>query len=279
MTTITLYHWLVPSGLIIGHLGIAARIAHRWPFLENVSRVLAWVYAGMVVVVWGLRTAEAGHMPMFGTWESALSLALATVAVCCVWELFGRGLMILSPLGALIAGAVLSHGRRFDPTPYALTISERSWVVDVHAILAWAAFAVLAVNNLVALRLVLARGRSEPAEPWLGRALQIGFLLHTGMLVSGSIYKFMLFGQAWSFDPMETMGLATWLVYATLLHMCTLGRWSPRRLAGWCLAAFALLVVSYRAIVYFPPWSTYHILDMDRRIHVGAEELGIGDQE
>ncbi len=63
-----------------------------------------------------------------------------------------------------------------------------------------------------------------------------------------------------------------WLAYGTLLHMQLLAGWEGRRLAVWCLSLFLLLIVSYRGIVYFPAWSTYHIFDMDLRIHVTGVE-------
>ncbi|NIP15989.1 MAG: hypothetical protein GWN02_07605, partial [Gemmatimonadetes bacterium] len=73
---------------------------------------------------------------------------------------------------------------------------------------------------------------------------------------------------AWSFDPIETLGFVAWMAYGTLLHLHLMAGWEGRRLASWCAALFVLLTVSYRAIVYFPPSSTYHIFDMDLRIHV-----------
>ncbi len=92
----------------------------------------------------------------------------------------------------------------------------------------------------------------------------------------GSLYKFLLFGKAWSFDPIETLGFCAWVAYGTLLHMDLMAGWGGRRLAGWCLGTFVLLVVSYRAIVYFPSWSTYHILDMDIRTHVTGDSTRAG---
>ena len=44
------------------------------------------------------------------------------------------------PVACGVAAALVAHGSLYDPTIYALTISERSWVVDIHAIVAWAAF-------------------------------------------------------------------------------------------------------------------------------------------
>ena len=88
------------------------------------------------------------------------------------------------------------------------------------------------------------------------------------MMASGSFYKFLLFGRAWSFDPIETLGLVAWVAYGGLLHMHVFAGWEGRRLAAWSFALFVILVVSYRGIVYFPSWSTYHIFDMDLRMHL-----------
>ncbi len=115
--------------------------------------------------------------------------------------------------------------------------------------------------------LVLRQWGGEAAVRRMAFTLSLGFVLHSAMLASGSLYKFLLFGRTWSFDPIETLGLVAWVAYGTLLHMQLLGGWSGRRLAGWCLALFVLLVISYRGIVYFPSWSTYHIFDVDLRFH------------
>jgi ABC-type uncharacterized transport system permease subunit len=179
-----------------------------------------------------------------------------------------------------VAAAVLAHGLRYDATAYALTISERSWVVNVHAVLAWAAFGDLTVNAALAAARLLRAGRPAEAatgteaaiDSWISASLRVGFLLDSAMLASGSLYKFLLFGEVWTFDPVEVLGLIAWLAYATVLHLHLLGRWEGRRLASWCLVVFVLLVVSYRGLVYFPAWSTYHIFDMDLRVHVTGSE-------
>ena len=265
----SLYGWLALAGLLIGHMGVAAKLLPRLRGLTPLSRWLAHAFTAAVLTAWIARILVAGHLPLFGTYESALSLALATMIAALIWEHRGRRGIVLTPLAALTAGALMAHGRGFDPTPYALTISEASWVVDVHAVVAWAAFGVLAVNGIFALMLLFRKdGNRAVLGRWLVTSLQIGFLLHTGMLVSGSIYKFMLFGTPWSFDPVETLGLVTWLAYGTLLHLNLFAEWHGARLARWCLAIFVILVVSYRGIVYFPAWSTYHIFDMDLRLHV-----------
>lgn len=227
-------------------------------------RLFALIWSVTLAITWGLRTATAGHMPQSGMYESALSLALATVVVAVIWEIRHKGRTIITPLAVLIGSALLSHGERFDPTASALFLSENSWVVDVHGVIAWLAFGVLALSNFLALRIVLGRTEGDDLERPLVKALQLGFLLLTGMIVSGSAYRFILTGTLWSFDPVESMALVVWMAYATLLSMHFFVGWKGKRLAGWTLGLFVLLAISFRTLVYFPPGSTYHNFEQDR---------------
>jgi ABC-type transport system involved in cytochrome c biogenesis permease subunit len=244
--------------------------------LARAATVAGLAGLALSVIAWGIRWWLADHLPLFGTYESSLSLAVAVLlGSALAWSRRPAGAGIW-PVACGASAALVAHGLRFDPTTFALTISERSWVVDVHAVLAWAAFAALTVNAAFALRQLVGRSSGDPRL--LEFSLSLGFVLHTAMMVSGSFYKFLLFGQVWSFDPVETLGFAAWVAYGTLLHMQLFAGWNGRRLAGWCLAVFVLLVVSYRGLVYFPAWSTYHIFDMDLRIHLtGAETVEPGE--
>ena len=218
---------------------------------------------------WISRWIAAGHLPVFGTYESALSLAFF-VAVGAAWAEGRDGRRgALLPFASFVGAAIIAHGLSYDPTVYALTISERSWIVDAHALIAWAAFGVLTLNGAAAWSAL--RSKGEPPRRTgldLGATLHLGFFLHTAMLASGSLYGFLLFGRAWDFDPIETLGITAWLAYGALLHIHLFAGWSDRRLARWCLGVFVLLVVSYRAIVYFPAISAYHIFDVDLRLHI-----------
>ncbi len=259
MAAVRLYDVLLgvcAAGFLLGFL------AWRVPRLARLATVWTWLAFALAALCWCLRWFEAGHWPIFGVWESALSLALAVLAAgAFVW----RSGALPGAVAAGVAAGVLAHSRGYETAVYALTISERSLVVDLHAAVAWAAFGCLTANAGWAVASLLGRREVEGA---LVKTLQWGFFLHTAMLTTGSLYKFMLFGRGWSFDPIETLGLLAWLAYATLLHMQQLAGWGGRRLAGWCVALFVILVVSYRAIVYFPAWSTYHIFDIGLRLHL-----------
>lgn len=266
MTAVRLSQALVFACLGVGVVGLAAWRFAATSWATWLWRALGSAVAGLALAAWGVRWAEAQHLPLFGTYEGALSLVVAVTALgaWAEWRKgWGQG---VSPALALVSAALLAHGLRYDTTPWALTISERSLVVDAHAVIAWAAFAVLALNaGLSALTLWAPADRAAAALPV---TLEWGFFLHTGMLGSGALYRFLLFGRAWAFDPVETLGFVAWLGWGTLLHLHFFARWRDRRLAAWCLGLFVLVVVSYRGIVYFPSWATYHVFDINLREHL-----------
>ena len=98
-----LYSWLVPTGVVIGHVGIAGKILRNFGWLDRVARWMALGWAVVLAITWVLRVRIAGHLPIFGTYESALSLALAVMVSAVVWETVGKGRVVITPLAALTA--------------------------------------------------------------------------------------------------------------------------------------------------------------------------------
>lgn len=274
MVTWTTLAWpLVPLCGVSALVGFASWYRPRSLGLVRTGKILGFVCLFTCCAVWIARWWQAGHLPLFGTYESSLSIAAAVMLAAGLIRPRTSASVGLWPVACAVAAMLLAHGLRFDPTIFPLTISERSWIVDVHALLAWAAFGVLAANTGFALLRLLRGAQVVPrVDRRLATTLSVGFLLHSAMLASGSFYKFLLFGRAWSFDPVETLGLVAWVSYGTLLHLHLFSGWEGRRLAAWCLALFVLLTATYRGIVYFPSWSTYHIFDMNLRMHVVGSE-------
>jgi ABC-type transport system involved in cytochrome c biogenesis permease subunit len=221
-------------------LTCAAVAWRRWS--RGAERGAAACALAFVLAAWVARIVEVDHLPLFGTYESALSLALATTACGALWSFVRRPVAGVGAWSGILTATLLAHGVTFDPTAYALTISERSWVVDLHAFVAWAAFGVLGINAALAALSVLRGPASDEAlaRP-LAFTLSLGFLLHSAMMATGALYKFLLFGRTWSFDPIETLGFAAWISYGTLVHLNLLGGWQGRKLAPWCLLVFVLL--------------------------------------
>jgi len=247
------------DGLVIG-AGVVltlVSLARRSVVLAHRSGQFVAVLA---IAAWALRFWHSGHLPIFGAYESALSLAcFGAVILWLVGLRSGEPLLSLFPAAAAL---LLLHGSRYSREISALTISERGVWVHLHAIFAFCAFG-LGLAIVTAAFLVY-RGRRPPMKRIL-----LGFVtLYALNIMTGSYYRFLLFGSPWSWDPIEAMNLACFLAFTTLVHMVSFRQWSLKRTAGWSIVCFVLLVLAYRLILVFPGWSSYHILDIGLRSHI-----------
>lgn len=55
-------------------------------------------------------------------------------------------------------------------------------------------------------------------EPILWRYLSMAFVAHSCMLFAGAVWAHDAWGRFWTWDPLETWSLLTWLVMALILH-------------------------------------------------------------
>ena len=85
----------------------------------------------------------------------------------------------------------------------------------------------------------------ERLEELMFRSTVFGFITDAIMIAAGSIWAKNLWGSYWSWDPVETWSLLSWLVYGLALHLrITLG-WRGRRLAWLLVFAIIGVLVSF----------------------------------
>ena len=161
--SVTLAMVLLFMGLATGLAGALAGGRTPAGVAGRAADLLGWTSCLVALAAWLVRWWNAGHLPLFGTYESALSLSLAVLlaAVMARRRLAG-GAVLWLPCGATVA-VLIAHGLRYSTQVFALTISERSWWVELHAVIAWAAFGVFLANAGLAV-LVLRRPGDEAAE-------------------------------------------------------------------------------------------------------------------
>jgi len=99
--------------------------------------------------------------------------------------------------------------------------------------------------------ILLMRGRTShdrlaamvPDAPAMARAVWLlfflAFVFHSFMLVAGSVWAHSAWGRYWSWDPLETWTLATWLTLGFILHARATYRKMPESLG------FVLVVASF----------------------------------
>jgi len=82
------------------------------------------------------------------------------------------------------------------------------------------------------------------------RFMGIGIVFESLMLLSGAIWARDAWGRYWSWDPLETWALLTWLALAFALHMRIAARVSPPVGAVLVLCVFAVDFLTFFGIPF-----------------------------
>lgn len=216
----------------------------------------AWLANVLVIVARGL---EAGRLPFRTAFESLLAFAALLGLLGLASGRLRRmrllgGVVLLLILGAL--GAALG---RADVDVAELPPALRSAWFLPHVTAYFAGYACVTVAALFSALALLRPSLQAVAEgsfwhrafgstaldlPALARSwTRGGFLLLSAGLFTGALWAVFAWSDYWSWDPKEGWGLATWLVYAAVLHLHHARERSTRLalaagLLGWGLVAF-----------------------------------------
>lgn len=245
----------------LGLCGLGLYCAAGRPVTWSILAIRSVAAVGFVAVL--VRWVEAGHLPLFGTFENTLT-ASASLLLAAVLTSRRRATTGSWAWAAPWALAMLLHGTRFRMEATPLTISEQSVWVDVHVFFAWIAFASLALASSMAVPRVLGRSfwglEPDAADDRLSHALNLGFLSLTAMILVGAWYLYLLFAQFWRWDIVGTLCFLAWLGYGMVIHARLFYRLSGRGLAAAVLAVLPLLLLGFWIWSVFP--GTYHYFDV-----------------
>lgn len=259
MSAVEQLHWITYVVALVALLG---GVVGAWsPRFAPYARRLTQAGLAVLTVSIALRWVITGHPPIFGTFENSIASAWFVAAFVVLADLPRFRDALPRRLGRALGLWVLpllAVGLFFERSPYPLTISERSLLVDVHVLFAWGAHTVLLAAGTAAI--VVMAGREDGEGPlWeqvLFRGAGVGFALFSVMMVLGSAYSFLLFSDWFRWEIVEAFAAATWLAYGLALHAAMMFGWRGRRLAS------ALLVASVLMLCTFWVWSfwsgTYH---------------------
>lgn len=253
-------YWLSAAAL----LGATVMLWGRQQARARARMVMAMGFV-MLTVAALARWVLTGHPPIFGTFENSIASTWCLAGAV----LFGRRLFRVAELPddferwfALWIPATLVFGAFFTRTPYPLTISERSLVVDIHVAFAWAGYTVLLAASTIAGLVVARRAHwdSELVDAVMIRAAGVGFAMFTAMIAVGSLYSYLLFADWFKWEMVEAFALAAWLGYSSVLHMRMFFAWRGVRLAWVMLAVLPLLIGTFWVWSIFT--GTYHYFEI-----------------
>ncbi len=211
-----------------------------------------------------LRWALAGHVPVGNRYELNLSGTWLAVLV-----LLGLGLA--APRVRLVVAGGL------PPILLALGLGVTAWKVIaplspaydsywliVHVVFAFLSFGCFVGSfSAATFYLIEDTGRRHrlshrlPPLPELEeisyRLVVAGFILEAVMIATGAVWANDLWGSYWSWDPVETWSLVSFLVYAVYLHLRTFAGWRGRRSAAVAIVGLVFVFLSFWGVQWLVP--------------------------
>lgn len=265
-TPFAVFFWLT---VLTYALAVAAQIygqvfaKPRWAKIGNFL-VAGGFVVHTVLVAW--RWIATGHVPTIGNFENALAGSWFIVGMVA-WAGW-RGRYPLLAAGAMpFALIILGGGALSDTSARPMVTSLQSFWLYVHIFFAWLAYGAYTVACGAGIAyLVKSREKAAPhdqealvrLDELMFRSTVFGFITDAVMIASGSIWAKNLWGAYWSWDPVETWSLLSWLIYGVALHLRTTMGWRGRKLAWLLVFAIIGVLVSF--------WGVNFI--MDGSVHV-----------
>ena len=229
-----------------------------------IKHVKAGKIAGYVMVIgFVLHTAAlvtrgigAGRLPLTNQYEFATSFAWGS-SLCFLmflWKYHFQALgAFVTPVIFLLIGYAAMQSREVRELMPAL----RSNWLGIHVSTAILSYGAFGVSFAVSLMFLMRQKMKDnvfwqehiPEEQKLDmisyRAVSLGFLFLTFVIITGAIWAERAWGSYWSWDPKETWSLITWIIYALYLHLRISKGWKNKSAAMFAVIGFICVIFTY----------------------------------
>ena len=229
-----------------------------------IKHVKAGKIAGYVMVIgFVLHTAAlvtrgigAGRLPLTNQYEFATSFAWG-ISLCFLmflWKYHFQALgAFVTPVIFLLIGYAAMQSREVRELMPAL----RSNWLGIHVSTAILSYGAFGVSFAVSLMFLMRQKMKDnvfwqehiPEEQKLDmisyRAVSLGFLFLTFVIITGAIWAERAWDSYWSWDPKETWSLITWIIYALYLHLRISKGWKNKSAAMFAVIGFICVIFTY----------------------------------
>jgi cytochrome c-type biogenesis protein CcsB len=223
------------------------------------------------------RYAAQGHLPWSSNYDNGLMggwfIVLTTLYTCARHKSIRPIGIATLPTALLIMG----YGVMRNPVLSPMDATLKSFWLYIHVFFAWLSFGayVLAMGggSIYLLKERQTRsgtpgefyqrfGSDETLDDLMFRYLVFGFITNAVMIVAGAIWAKDLWGSYWSWDPIETWSLISWLMYGLAIHLRVTMGWRGKRFAWLMIAALLTVIVNFFGVSMIMK-STVHVFRMN----------------
>ena len=214
---------------------------------------IGFIFHTLALVARGI---GANRLPLSNQYEFATSFAWG-IALCFIifekkYDFKAMGTFV-APIVFIIIGYAAMQNKDVRPLMPAL---QSKWL-GIHvslAILSYGSFGVAAgMSSMYLLRNKFSNDdfitKHVPSLEKLDilsyRAISLGFLLLTLVIITGAIWAERAWGRYWAWDPKETWSFITWIIYSIYLHVRITKGWEGKRAALFSVIGFICVLFTY----------------------------------
>ncbi len=264
---------LALAAYAVGAVVLVVYFFSREGWMRNLGATLAIAGCASQFAQLAARYAETHIWPLLNLYGS-LSLFSAMAVAIFIALAFRYRLWFAGGFLLAIAALFLAYGTTWNEGVMPAVPSLQSYWAKIHVPLvvsSYGAFLVSFVFSGLYLARYYAERRLAPAFPagstsavfdgWLGtlpsltqldilvyRAVSIGLPLLTLGIITGAAWAHEAWGAYWQWDPKETAALASWILYASYMHLHTRTSWRGLRCNWWSVIAFASIIFCYLGV-------------------------------
>jgi len=210
------------------------------------------------------RWVSAGHVPTIGSYENLLTgtLFISLIIMAVLWGKRREAAFVYSlPFLFLLMGVALVSDTSAKP----FLASLRSFWLYIHILFAWLSYGAFTTAAGVAVTYLLKGKKGElrdELDELMFKLTAFGLITDAVMIAAGSIWAKNLWGSYWSWDPVETWSLISFLLYGLVLHLRVTLKWKGRRIAWLLIVSLVTVLISFWGVNFLMK-STLHVFTVD----------------
>lgn len=204
------------------------------------------------------RWVQTGHFPYWGVYEVFSSYAWGALLFYLLVQFWKPNLkiagIIVLPAVMLMIGVAVMNSVDMKEIPKTFF----TYWLGIHILFAKLAYGSVLISAALALSYLIKskQERNGNLSQLMAKLPDIkkidhltyqfcafAFVMLGIMIASGAVWAFKAWGSYWSWDPIETWALISWLVYGLYFHLRTTMGWKGKR-ASW-LTLFAVFLVVF----------------------------------
>jgi len=159
----------------------------------------------------------------------------------------------------------MGFGAMRNPTLSPLAASLKTFWLVIHVYFAWLAYGAFTLAFAAGVLYLLKERNATRRTPssfydrfpmldrldeLIFRYIVFGFITDAVMIASGAIWAKDLWGNYWSWDPVETWSLVSWLTYGIIIHLRVTMGWRGKRLAWIAVLAIIGIIITFFGVTF-----------------------------